>query len=103
LAGLNSNNNTALASSILHTNKITFHPDARLCNKARQTFFLGLAFSTDGKHKHAEFQPDLSVFRFAQKLPGLAADAAARGGARMAAPPFDGVHCGVPQPRAFGP
>jgi len=34
----------------LATNKATFYPDARLGSRARQTFFLGLAFSADGKH-----------------------------------------------------
>ena len=37
----------------LATNRLTFYPDARLGNKARQTYFLGLAFSTDGKHLFA--------------------------------------------------
>ena len=34
----------------LTTNKVAFYPDARLGQSARQTYFLGLAFSADGKH-----------------------------------------------------
>ncbi len=34
----------------LETNEITDFPDDRLGSKARQTYFLGLAFSLDGKH-----------------------------------------------------
>jgi len=37
----------------LATNKVTFYPDPRLGRDARQTYFLGLAFSTDGKHLFA--------------------------------------------------
>ena len=37
----------------LATNKIAFYTDARLGAKARQTYFLGLAFSADGKHLFA--------------------------------------------------
>jgi hypothetical protein len=37
----------------LATNKVAFHPDARLGNKSRQTYFFGLAFSADGKHLFA--------------------------------------------------
>lgn len=37
----------------LLTNRVTFFPDARLGNSARQTYFLGLAFSADGKHLFA--------------------------------------------------
>jgi len=37
----------------LATNKVTFYPDTRLGNDARQTYFLGLAFSADGKHLFA--------------------------------------------------
>ncbi|MBZ5627959.1 MAG: bifunctional YncE family protein/alkaline phosphatase family protein [Acidobacteriia bacterium] len=39
----------------LVTNKISFFPDARLPEKARQTYFLGLAFSGDGSHLYASF------------------------------------------------
>lgn len=34
----------------LETNELTDFPDDRLGSKARQTYFLGLAFSLDGKH-----------------------------------------------------
>ena len=34
----------------LETNELTDFPDNRLGSKARQTYFLGLAFSLDGKH-----------------------------------------------------
>jgi hypothetical protein len=34
----------------LETNELTDFPDDRLAAKARQTYFLGLAFSLDGKH-----------------------------------------------------
>jgi hypothetical protein len=34
----------------LRTNELTDFPDNRLGSKARQTYFLGLAFSLDGKH-----------------------------------------------------
>ena len=37
----------------LATNKVTFYPDVRLGNNVRQTYFLGLAFSADGKHLFA--------------------------------------------------
>ena len=37
----------------LATNKVSFYPDARLGGSARQTYFLGLAFSADGKHLFA--------------------------------------------------
>lgn len=37
----------------LATNKITDFPDDRLGNNAHQTYFLGLAFSSDGKHLYA--------------------------------------------------
>ncbi len=37
----------------LETNEITDFPDDRLGSKARQTYFLGLAFSLDGKHLFA--------------------------------------------------
>jgi DNA-binding beta-propeller fold protein YncE len=37
----------------LATNKATFYPDARFGNKARQSYFLGLAFSADGRHLFA--------------------------------------------------
>src|SRR6202790_5108562 len=37
----------------LDTNEITDFPDDRLGSKARQTYFLGLAFSLDGKHLFA--------------------------------------------------
>ena len=35
------------------TNKVTFYPDARFGKDTRQTYFLGLAFSADGKHLFA--------------------------------------------------
>src|SRR6266850_867184 len=34
----------------LETNELTDFPDDRLAHKARQTYFIGLAFSLDGKH-----------------------------------------------------
>jgi hypothetical protein len=37
----------------LETNELTDFPDDRLAAKARQTYFLGLAFSLDGKHLFA--------------------------------------------------
>ena len=37
----------------LETNELTDFPDNRLGSKARQTYFLGLAFSLDGKHLFA--------------------------------------------------
>jgi DNA-binding beta-propeller fold protein YncE len=37
----------------LETSEITDFPDGRLGSKARQTYFLGLAFSLDGKHLFA--------------------------------------------------
>ena len=37
----------------LATNKVMFYPDARFGKDARQTYFLGLAFSADGKHLFA--------------------------------------------------
>src|SRR5690242_20972089 len=37
----------------LETNELTDFPDGRLGSKARQTYFLGLAFSLDGKHIYA--------------------------------------------------
>jgi len=37
----------------LDTNKITEYPDARLSDEAHQSYFIGLAFSSDGKHLYA--------------------------------------------------
>ena len=37
----------------LDTNKITDYPDARFSDHAHQSYFLGLAFSSDGKHLYA--------------------------------------------------
>ena len=37
----------------LETNKISDYPDARFNDHAHQSFFLGLAFSSDGKHLYA--------------------------------------------------
>ncbi len=37
----------------LETNQLADFPDDRLGSEARQTYFLGLAFSTDGKHIYA--------------------------------------------------
>ncbi len=37
----------------LETNVLTDYPDERLASEARQTYFLGLAFSRDGKHLFA--------------------------------------------------
>jgi DNA-binding beta-propeller fold protein YncE len=37
----------------LETNELTDFPDDRLGSRARQTYFLGLAFSLDGKHVYA--------------------------------------------------
>lgn len=39
----------------LKTNRLTDYPDARLRQKAHQTYFLGLAFSGNGKHLYASF------------------------------------------------
>ena len=39
----------------LESNKVSFFPDSRLPEKARQTYFLGLAFSGDGAHLYASF------------------------------------------------
>ena len=39
----------------LATNELRDFPDDRLGNEARQTYFLGLAFSLDGKHLFASF------------------------------------------------
>jgi DNA-binding beta-propeller fold protein YncE len=39
----------------LQTNQLSDHPDSRLPIDARQTFFLGLAFSGDGKRLYASF------------------------------------------------
>src|SRR4051812_38793871 len=35
------------------TNALVDYPDARLADKAKQTYFVGLAFSGDGKHLYA--------------------------------------------------
>jgi DNA-binding beta-propeller fold protein YncE len=37
----------------LKTNQITDYPDARLSDTAHQSYFIGLAFSSDGKHLYA--------------------------------------------------
>jgi len=37
----------------LETNQITDYPDARLSDEAHQSYFIGLAFSSDGKHLYA--------------------------------------------------
>jgi DNA-binding beta-propeller fold protein YncE len=37
----------------LKTNQITDYPDARFADNAHQSYFLGLAFSSDGKHLYA--------------------------------------------------
>jgi DNA-binding beta-propeller fold protein YncE len=37
----------------LATNKIADYPDARLSDQAHQSYFIGLAFSSDGKHLYA--------------------------------------------------
>jgi DNA-binding beta-propeller fold protein YncE len=37
----------------LKTNQIAEYPDARLSDEAHQSYFLGLAFSSDGKHLYA--------------------------------------------------
>jgi DNA-binding beta-propeller fold protein YncE len=37
----------------LRTNKIADYPDARLSDEAHQSYFIGLAFSSDGKHLYA--------------------------------------------------
>jgi hypothetical protein len=37
----------------LTTNKIVEYPDARLSDESHQSYFIGLAFSTDGKHLYA--------------------------------------------------
>jgi hypothetical protein len=37
----------------LKSDKLTDFPDARLAESARQTYFLGLAFSSDGRHLYA--------------------------------------------------
>jgi DNA-binding beta-propeller fold protein YncE len=45
-----SGKNQSLSVLNLETNELTDFPDDRLGAKARQTYFLGLAFSLDGKH-----------------------------------------------------
>src|SRR5579864_3803145 len=37
----------------LETNQVVDFPDARLARNAKQTYYLGLAFSSDGKHLYA--------------------------------------------------
>jgi DNA-binding beta-propeller fold protein YncE len=37
----------------LKTNQITEYPDARLSDESHQSYFIGLAFSSDGKHLYA--------------------------------------------------
>ena len=37
----------------LKTNQIADYPDARLSDEAHQSYFIGLAFSSDGKHLYA--------------------------------------------------
>src|ERR1043166_9939749 len=37
----------------LETNKVADYPDARFSEHAHQSYFLGLAFSSDGKHLYA--------------------------------------------------
>jgi hypothetical protein len=37
----------------LDTNQIADYPDARLSDESRQSYFIGLAFSSDGKHLYA--------------------------------------------------
>ena len=39
----------------LDTNQIADYPDARLGDDAHQSYFIGLAFSSDGKHLYASF------------------------------------------------
>ncbi len=38
---------------VLKTNQIVEYPDARLSDEAHQSYFIGLAFSSDGKHLYA--------------------------------------------------
>ncbi len=51
----------------LESNKIVFFPDSRLGEHARQTYFLGLAFSRDGSRLYASIG---SLTDAAGKLPG---------------------------------
>ena len=37
----------------LQTNQIVEYPDARLSDESHQSYFIGLAFSSDGKHLYA--------------------------------------------------
>src|ERR1035438_8587771 len=37
----------------LKSNRIVEYPDARLSDESHQSYFLGLAFSSDGKHLYA--------------------------------------------------
>src|SRR5712671_184740 len=46
-------NKQSLSVLNLETNALTDFPDRRLGRNARQTYFLGLAFSLDGKHLYA--------------------------------------------------
>src|SRR6202521_3431022 len=48
-----SGKNQSLSVLNLETDELTDFPDDRLAAKARQTYFLGLAFSLDGKHLFA--------------------------------------------------
>jgi YVTN family beta-propeller protein len=48
-----SNYNQSIAVLDLETNQLTDFPDARLGQKARQTYFLGLGFSADGHELYA--------------------------------------------------
>ncbi|HEV2232285.1 MAG TPA: bifunctional YncE family protein/alkaline phosphatase family protein [Terriglobia bacterium] len=60
LAGLNNGYGTeesgyqqSIAVVDLKSNQMVDYPDSRLGKRARQTYFLGLAFSADGKHLYA--------------------------------------------------
>ncbi len=48
-----SNGQQSIAVLSVATNELTDFPDVRLGRNAKQTFFLGLAFSRDGKHLYA--------------------------------------------------
>ncbi|HXZ80090.1 MAG TPA: bifunctional YncE family protein/alkaline phosphatase family protein [Terriglobales bacterium] len=50
---LESNVHQGIAVLDLETNQVAEFPDDRLPRRARQSYFLGLAFSTDGKHLYA--------------------------------------------------
>jgi DNA-binding beta-propeller fold protein YncE len=67
----------------LRTNQLTDYPESRLSNDARQSFFLGLAFSSDGKHLFA------SISSLAEGLTDGTSDKAVSTGNGIAVYAFD--------------